>query len=257
MNDEKLLGFSLTERTADEIALDLLPAKGGPSSSTGKVGPRCIACYNPHSHAIAKSDAAFRQSLLNADILLPDGTGVVLASRICGGRIKGRVTGFDIFLSLLARASGMGGLRVFLLGANMETLAGMIRQMTSDYPNLTEVSGYSPPFADEFSTKQTNAMLRAINDFRPDILFVGMTAPKQEKWVHANRSMIAADVVASIGAVFDFYAGNKSRGPSMIRSLGLEWFARLVQEPRRLWRRTFISAPIFMFDLLKYRMQQW
>jgi N-acetylglucosaminyldiphosphoundecaprenol N-acetyl-beta-D-mannosaminyltransferase len=89
-------------------------------------------------------------------------------------------------------------------------------------------------------------MVASINDADPDLLWVGMTAPKQEKWVEENRHRLHAAVIASIGAVFDFYAGVNPRAPQWMCKLGIEWLHRLVREPRRMWRRTFISAPKFV-----------
>ncbi len=99
-------------------------------------------------------------------------------------------------------------------------------------------------------------MLVPINGFKPDILFVGMTAPKQEKWVYVNKEQIEAKVIVSIGAVFDFFAGTVKRsGPIWIK-LGLEWLPRLVKEPRRLWKRNFVSTPLFLWDVLKAKIKK-
>lgn len=252
MHKERLLGFAITQKGAGEIAAELLSQD---LDACEMQYPKCVACYNPHSHVVAKSDAEFRRALENADVLLPDGAGVILASRVCGGGISARVTGFDIFSSMLAEASFIGGQRIFLLGSTEATLRGMVERICDEYPNIGEVAYFSPPFADEFSADQTHEMLKKINNFDPDILFVGMTAPKQEKWIETNKAMISSRVAVSIGAVFDFYAGNKKRGPLIFRSLYLEWLVRLAQEPRRLWRRTFVSAPIFLVDLIRFKVR--
>lgn len=94
-------------------------------------------------------------------------------------------------------------------------------------------------------------MIAAINAFAPDILFVGMTAPKQEKWVYAHKSQIDARVICSIGAVFDFYAGTVQRSHPIWIKMGLEWLPRLMREPRRLARRNFVSTPQFLWDVFK------
>jgi len=250
MHEERILGFLITRKGAREIAAELLSQD---SVVFGERSPKFVACYNPHSHVVAKRDAEFRQALENADVLLPDGAGVILASRVCGGSISARVTGFDIFSRLLAEASCIGGQRIFLLGSTEATLREMVERICNEYPNIVGVAYFSPPFTDEFSADQTHEMLKKINDFQPDILFVGMTAPKQEKWVETNKTKISSKVTVSIGAVFDFYAGNKKRAPSIFRSLYLEWLVRLAQEPMRLWRRTFVSAPIFLVDLIRFR----
>ena len=94
-------------------------------------------------------------------------------------------------------------------------------------------------------------MIAAVNKCKPDILFVGMTAPKQEKWVHTNNTFLDVKVITCIGAVFDFYAGTVKRSSPFWIKLGLEWLPRLLREPKRLWKRNFVSTPLFLWDLLK------
>jgi len=108
---------------------------------------------------------------------------------------------------------------------------------------------YSPPYKKEFTKSENNFFIKKINDFKPDILFVGMTAPKQEKWVYNNYKKIDCKIFSTIGAVFDFYAGRIKRAPQIFILLGLEWFYRFLQEPKRLFQRNFISAPKFLFYL--------
>lgn len=125
--------------------------------------------------------------------------------------------------------------------------------MAADWPALTIVGTYSPPFRAEFSKAEIAEMIEAINAVRPDVLWVGMTAPKQEEWIHGVIDRLDARFVAAIGAVFDFYAGRVRRSHPVFQSLGLEWLPRLVQEPRRLWRRMFVSAPIFIWHVMRAR----
>lgn len=94
-------------------------------------------------------------------------------------------------------------------------------------------------------------MVQVINDAKPDVLWVGMTAPKQEKWVEGNRRQLNAPVIGSIGAVFDFYAGTCARAPQLVCRMGLEWIYRLMMEPGRMWRRSFISSPIFVWLMIR------
>ena len=133
------------------------------------------------------------------------------------------------------------------------TLELIQRKMEREFPNI-ETAVYSPPFRTHFSEDDTRTMIQIVNDFQPDILFVGMTAPKQEKWVFDNQHFINVRVIASIGAVFDFYAGTVKRsGPIWIK-LGLEWLPRLMREPKRLWRRNLISTPLFIIELIKEKL---
>jgi N-acetylglucosaminyldiphosphoundecaprenol N-acetyl-beta-D-mannosaminyltransferase len=127
----------------------------------------------------------------------------------------------------------------------------MIRnRINSEYPSL-EVHAYSPPFKAEFSDEDNAHMASAINFIKPYALFVGMTAPKQEKWVLQNRNSLNTHCIFSIGAVFDFYSGKIKRPGIIWRSLGLEWLGRFLSEPKRLWRRSLISLPYFLSHVFK------
>ncbi len=211
---------------------------------------RCIInTINPHSYCEAKQDKIFAEALLRSDVLLPDGSGIVLATKILTGKKINKIAGADIHQYLLEQAH-LKKQNVFYLGASTSTLQLIITRIHKEFPNIN-VASYSPPFKIEFSEKDNNAMLTAINRFQPDILFVGMTAPKQEKWVHANKDNIQANVIASIGAVFDFYAGTVKRSSPFWIKLGLEWLPRLIREPKRLWKRNFVSTPLFLFYILK------
>jgi N-acetylglucosaminyldiphosphoundecaprenol N-acetyl-beta-D-mannosaminyltransferase len=108
----------------------------------------------------------------------------------------------------------------------------------------------SPPFKDEFDEADDAAMIAAVNAARPDVLWVGMTAPKQEKWIYRNHDRLDVPFTGAIGAAFDFYAGTKKRAPQWVGQMGLEWLPRLVREPRRLWRRNLVSTPKFLYKVL-------
>ena len=213
--------------------------------------PRWFACLNPHSHVIAKIDSAFSEALLAADWLVPDGAGVVLASRFLGCPVHGRITGSDIFYGLLNHLNRRGGGSIFFLGSTEEILAEIRERMVKDYPNLRVTGTFSPPYKPEFSPEEQNEMIDAINAVKPDLLWVGLTAPKQEKWIHLNKHRLQVKFIGAIGAVFDFYTGRVKRSHPIYQKWGLEWLPRLLQEPRRLWRRMGVSAPIFIFHVLK------
>lgn len=205
------------------------------------------ACLNPHSWVVAGQRPAFAAALQAADLLVPDGAGIVLASRWRRGSIRERVTGFDLFEGLHDALQARGGGRIFFLGSTPSVLAEVAARMRRDWPALEVVGTYSPPFATTFSAEDNAAMVAAVNEAKPDVLWVGMTAPKQEEWLHAQWPELEVRVAGAIGAVFDFYAGRVKRSHPLFQRLGLEWLPRLLQEPRRLWRRTFISAPKFLW----------
>ena len=208
-----------------------------------------INTINPHSYCEAKKDKVFAEALLDSDVLLPDGSGIVLASKFLLGKTIKKIAGADIHQYLLEQAN-LKGDKVFYLGASENTLQLIEKRIAKDYPNIS-VSSYSPPYKPEFTAEDTNKMLKAVNAFKPKILFVGMTAPKQEKWVFDNKDQLEPNIVTSIGAVFDFYAGTVKRSSPFWIKLGLEWLPRLVREPKRLWKRNFVSTPLFLCDLFK------
>ena len=214
---------------------------------------RWLACLNPHSYVVALDDPPFAQALHAADWLIPDGAGIVLASKLLGGQIRERVTGSDIFREVQIELNRAGGYRVFFLGSTEATLAAIRQRLAHDYPNLDVAATYSPPFKAEFSAADNQAMIAAINAAAPDVLWVGMTAPKQEKWLHQHHAQLNVKFAAAVGAVFDFYSGRVKRSHPVFQRLGLEWLPRLLQQPRRLWRRMGVSAPIFLWHVLRQR----
>jgi len=194
----------------------------------------------------AAGDPAFALALHGADWRVPDGAGIVLASRWLDGRITQRVTGSDIFQGLNERMHEHGGLSCFFLGSTEATLAKIRARLAREYPGVRVAGTYSPPYRTAFSEAETAAMLAAIAAAKPDVLWVGMTAPKQEKWLHQHRDQLAVPFAAAVGAVFDFYAGNVRRSHPFFLRYHLEWLPRLLQEPRRLWRRNLVSTPLFL-----------
>jgi N-acetylglucosaminyldiphosphoundecaprenol N-acetyl-beta-D-mannosaminyltransferase len=216
---------------------------------------RWLACMNPHSYAMALNDAPFTRALHAADWLIADGTGVVLASKILGGTISERVTGSDIFWGVMQELDRLGGNSVFFLGSTDETLAAIRARMAVDFPNVRVAGTCSPPFKQNFSDEDNAAMVAAINAASPDVLWVGMSAPKQEKWLHEHRGQLNVRFAAAVGAVFDFYTGRVRRSHPIFQRLGLEWLPRLMQEPGRLWKRMFVSAPVFMWHVLRAKLR--
>ncbi|MDS4027991.1 MAG: WecB/TagA/CpsF family glycosyltransferase [Candidatus Contendobacter sp.] len=214
---------------------------------------RWLACLNPHSYAVALNDPPFAQALHAADWLIPDGAGIILASKLLGGQIHERVTGSDVFWGINRYLDARGGYSCFFLGSTEDTLRQITVRMAHDYPNLRVAGVYSPPFKAEFSAADNQAMIAAVNAARPDVLWVSMTAPKQEKWLHQHQAQLNVKFAAAVGAVFDFYTGRVKRSHPIFQRWYLEWLPRLLQEPRRLWRRMIVSAPIFLWHVLRQR----
>ena len=212
---------------------------------------KIINTINPHSYCLSRYDKLFNEALQSSDILLPDGTGIVLASKIVNNKKIKKIAGADIHQYLLHQAN-LKSQKVFYLGAAQSTLELIQNKVKREFPNIT-VSSFSPPYKPQFSESETALMLEKVNDFKPDILFVGMTAPKQEKWVFINKENIDANTIVSIGAVFDFYAGTINRPGNFWVSIGLEWLPRFLKEPRRLARRNLVSTPKFLLEIIWYK----
>lgn len=212
-----------------------------------------ISTINAHSYYISKKDIVFKKALQDSDILLPDGIGIVWANYILNKKKIKKIAGYDIFTHLIQKLNNKGG-KCFFLGSSEYTLKLIKKKVNKEFPNVI-VNTFSPAFKDKFSENDNFVMRKEINNFKPNILFVGMTAPKQEKWVYQNKEKINAGIICSIGAVFDFYAETVKRPHKIWVMLGLEWLIRLIRNPKRMWSRTFISTPIFIKDVLIYKIK--
>ncbi len=207
--------------------------------------PSVFNTINPHSYCIAKEDKDFEFALKESDFLFPDGVGIVWAAKFLKGKKIVKIAGYDVFIHFAEKLNHEKG-SCFFLGASVSTLELIKSRMLLDYPEI-KVGTFSPPYKAVFSEEESTMMLSKVAEFNPDVLFVGMTAPKQEKWVHLHKKEIQADVICSIGAVFDFYAGTVKRPSAFWIKLGLEWLPRLLKEPKRLFKRNFVSTPRFLY----------
>lgn len=246
----RVVGFEIANRSVETLCDEIVDSV---FSRSGNERARWLACMNPHSYVQIRNKTKLTEYFQTATWLVPDGAGIVLASRLSKDPIKARVTGFDIFFGILSRLNKREGASVFFLGAADDTLERIKARVAKDFQNVRVVGTYSPPYKEEFDDQDNAIMIKAINAVSPDVLWVGMTAPKQEIWIAKNIDKLSVSFVGAIGAVFDFYAGKVKRSHPVYQKLNLEWLPRLLQEPRRLWRRTFVSAPIFVFDVLKAR----
>lgn len=213
-----------------------------------------VNTINQYSYCMAEKDVDFKRSLLEADILLPDGIGIVAATRFLSGVKVAKIAGADLHQHLLKDLNKKGG-KCFYLGSSTKTLAKIQERLAVEYPSVQAVT-YSPPYKSNFSEEDNALMLEAINGYKPDVLFVGMTAPKQEKWVHTHKEFLDVKVICSIGAVFDFYAGTVERPDKFWINMGLEWLGRLVKEPKRMWKRYLYYGPVFAASIFKAKSRQ-
>lgn len=215
-----------------------------------------MACANPHSLVVASHDQCFRRALKEADLIIPDGVGILVAARILNFPIVERVAGFEFFQRLSKSLSDKGGARYFFLGSSDHVLNLVKQKINLEFPNITVCGTLSPPFKPEFSAEENAVMVARVNAAKPDVLWVGMTAPKQEKWIYENRDKLEVPFSGAIGAVFDFYAGTKPRSSVFWQRIGLEWFPRFLREPRRLWERNMKSTPIFLYWIVREKVRR-
>jgi N-acetylglucosaminyldiphosphoundecaprenol N-acetyl-beta-D-mannosaminyltransferase len=204
---------------------------------------------NQYSYCMAHKNNEFRESLLDSDALFPDGIAIVMAIRLLTGEKIKKVAGADVHQYLIKSLNDHGG-SCFYLGSSEDTLQKIKHKMSQQFPNI-RVGTFSPPFKQVFDSEDNIGMINAVNQFQPDVLFIGMTAPKQEQWAHQHKNELNAKIISTIGAAFDFYAGTVKRPGGLWRKFGLEWFIRMMHEPKRLWKRYLLFGPVFFWLVLQ------
>lgn len=215
-------------------------------------GKLLINTINAHSFNTAKKDRLFAEALTNGDALIPDGVSIVKACKWIKAKSqpKERIAGWDLFEFEMDKLDHKGG-TVMFMGSSQKVLDLIVKRAAVDYPNLKVVT-YSPPYKPEFSEEDNKAIIDAINAANPDLLWIGMTAPKQEKWTYSHWKELKIHChVGTIGAVFDFFAGTVERAPMWWQEHGLEWLYRLLKEPKRMWRRYIIGNALFLWNMTK------
>jgi len=247
-----ILKGGLTYKTLNVMNYDIF-VDNISSIQIDKDRKQVINTINPHSYITAKNDKSFEKALHSSNILLPDGSGIVLATKqIYKKKIK-KIAGYDLHIHLLKELEKMKG-SVFYMGASQDTLKKIHERIAKEYPHIN-IGSYSPPYKDVFSSEDNNKIVSKINDFNPDVLFIGMTAPKQEKWLHEHKNILNFKIASCVGAVFNFYAGTVIRPSPFWINLHLEWLPRLIKEPKRLWKRNFISTPLFLEDIILHKLK--
>ena len=242
----EILGVHVGEASLSTLVADAIDAIEDGRSRV------VFACANPHSLVVSRSDPEFRAALRSATHVVADGVGLCVTAALTGVDVGPRITGSDYYWAVLNALSERGRARMFFLGSSEVVLHRISDRISRAYPRLTVCGTLSPPFTN-WSKDLDKTIVDTINDARPDVLWVGMTAPKQEKWVERNRPGLKVPVIASVGAVFDFFAGTHSRAPSWMCHLGLEWIYRVCRQPRKIGRRVFISNPQFVVLALMER----
>jgi N-acetylglucosaminyldiphosphoundecaprenol N-acetyl-beta-D-mannosaminyltransferase len=225
-------------------------------------GKLLINTINAHSYNTARKDSLFAEALTNGDVLLPDGMSIVKACKWIKAKSlpKERIAGWDLFVfemeklereSEELRTKSEESKIVMFMGSSQKVLDLIVKRAAEVYPHLKVVT-YSPPYKTEFSDEDNKAIIDAIHAANPDLLWIGMTAPKQEKWTYSHWQELNIHChVGSIGAVFDFFAGTMKRAPMWWQEHGLEWLYRLLKEPKRMWRRYIIGNTLFLWNMVK------
>ena len=206
-------------------------------------GQLVMNTLNSHSYVVAGKDRAFRKALQNSDCLFPDGIGIVAACRVILHRRVPKIAGVDLLRHLLVWASHARA-RVLLFGSSRRVLNAVIGRIREAYPGVV-VDAIAPPFRKAFTEAESATFVQDINRFRPTLLLVSMTAPKQEKWVQEHRDRLSVPLIANVGAAFEYFAGLLPRPSGAFRLRYFEWLTRLLRDPRKIWRRVFLSEPVF------------
>ena len=211
-----------------------------------------VNCLNPHSFVTALDDAVFRYALEKSDFLLPDGEGVCMVTKKLKGVDLQKIAVDDIHKYLLKEVAKRAG-KVYYMGSTERVLSLIEKRIKKEYPSIT-VKTFSPSFCEELPEDESSRIVDDVNEFAPDVMFVSMTAPKQEKWVERyRRHLKGVKMIASIGAVFDFYACTVKRAPKWMIRMRIEWLYRFLNEPLRMWKRVFVSTPRFLRYTRKMR----
>lgn len=198
-----------------------------------------------HPIMISQWDAELKDALSNSWLTVPDGMPVVWAARLLGASIINSVRGTNLMLRSCEMAESHG-YSIFLYGGKVETLKKLEENLLKRFPRLHIAAVYSPPFRALFS-EEVKKIIEMINLASPDILFVGLGAPKQEKWMADHCQSIKVPVTIGVGAAFDFLSDEKKQAPPWMQIWGLEWLFRLLNEPKRLWVRYLVYNPLFVF----------
>lgn len=205
---------------------------------------RWIVVADMHAVVEAHQRPEFRRMLDRADLIVPDGIGLVRVARAKGAPLRARVAGTDLMKAFFSHTQRMG-LGHYFMGDTEETLRLLRTRLERDYPGFTVVGTCSPPFR-PLTADEDDAIVQRINDAAPDVLWVGLGLPKQERWIFEHRHRLNVPLILGVGAAFKFLAGTVKRAPDCVGNMGFEWLWRFAHEPRRLWRRIMIEAPQFV-----------
>jgi len=213
------------------------------------------AVFIPNVDCLIKliKDPEFREAYDNCHMVLPDSHPLLWAGKFWGTPFKEKIPGSHLF-PLFCRVAAKEGYKLFFLGAGPGVAKKAAEVLEKINPGLQVVGTYSPPYGFENDEEENRKIVEMIRKARPDVLFVALGAPKQEKWIYKYKEQYQVPVSIGVGASFDFVAGNVKRAPKWMTDHGLEWFWRLMQEPKRLWKRYLIDDMEFFYLILKQKL---
>lgn len=214
--------------------------------------PRFCCYVNPHSIVMTHKDPSFHAATRSADLVMADGAGVILGSKILGLPVRKRVCGPTSMLAVIEYGVDKD-FKHYFFGASEECLEKLSNNIEHKFPGVAIVGTESPPYR-ALTEEENEAMIRQINESGANILWVGLGAPKQEKWIAENLDRLNVNVVLGVGAAFDYHAGIVKWAPTWIRRIGLEWAYRFVQQPKRLFHRN-LNSFVFLSRVLKSRIR--
>jgi len=216
--------------------------------AAGTRGYVCVAAT--HTVMACREDPELRAAVLAADLTVPDGQPLVWAMNALGHDLPHRVYGPELMARSFERAARTGTRMYLYGGRNQGALVQLALNLRRRFPGLRVVGGYAPPYR-ELTAEEEERVVADIERSRPDVVWVGIGVPKQEKWMAAMRPRLSAPVLVGVGAAFDFHAGLVPQAPAWMQTAGLEWAYRFAQEPRRLWKRYARYNPLFVLGFLK------
>ncbi len=214
--------------------------------------PASVVTPNVDHLVKLQDDEEFRRVYDSAGLVLADGMPLLWAAKWIGTPLREKVSGSDLFPEVCALAAEKG-YRVFFMGGRPGAADGAAKVMKTRFPRLEIAGTYCPPMGFEKNATENDKIVKTVRDSRADILFVGLGAPKQEKWIHRHKDALGVPVSLGIGVTFEFVAGMVKRAPGWMQKAGLEWFWRLLMEPARLWKRYLVDDMRFFWLLLRYR----
>jgi N-acetylglucosaminyldiphosphoundecaprenol N-acetyl-beta-D-mannosaminyltransferase len=217
--------------------------------------PHQVVTVNVDFLNIAHQDRSFVRLLNAAALSVPDGMPLVWLSRVLRRPLPERITGTDLILNC-ADLAAQRGYRMFLLGAAPGVADEAAALLATRYPGLRIVGTYAPPACEEFDPEENARIIDQIRAARPDMLFVALGTPKQERWIYQNLEELGVPVCIGVGGVFNFITGRLPRAPEALQQAGLEWLFRLMLEPRRLWRRYLVDDTRALWRALHYAARQ-